>query len=671
MTVDASQTAPVSRRTWWLRILGGIALFLLALVLLVVFFPWDLLRGPVNRYVSEKTGRTFEITRRLDVKLGRTTTFIADGIEFANPSWATDPYLIKAERAEVDVRLWPLIKRVVVLPRVMLEKPQLGLQMEPDGRRTWTLSPSDSDGSTTPEVGQLVVDEGSVRFIARDKGADIRVNFGIDPAATGSAETSMPLSYQAKGTWSRQPFTAEGRTGSVLQLSSGEQTAPFPLEVKAQAGRTRLTATGTVGSLKEMEGIDAQVRMQGHNLAELYELLGIALPDTPPYALKAHLKKNGAVWNIGQIDGTLGRSDLSGQLRYDASGQKGLLAGEVQSARLDFNDLGPIIGLAPKPGQGGAKTAAGTAPPVTASDARRRTRSGGKVLPTTKLDLEKLNAMNADVRYSAKRIEHVEELPLESGSVHVKLNDGLLVLDPLALGVAGGRIAGSIRVDGSQAVPDVATRLEARNLRLEKLFPTVERTRQSFGNVTLRVNLQARGDSVATLLGRASGDVGLLMGRGQFSNILLEFAGLDGGEAIKFFLRGDRNVQLRCGAAAFDVKNGLMTSTGIVMDTSDTVINGEGRINLADESLYVVLKPLPKDKSILSLRSPLIIQGTLGAPSAFPDKGALAGRAALAVALGAINPFLALAATIETGPGEDADCQKLLAQTPAPQPKAR
>ena len=61
------------------------------------FFPWDWLRGPLNRYVSDKTGRHFEITRKLDVKLGRTTRILADGIEFANPEWASDPHLVKAE----------------------------------------------------------------------------------------------------------------------------------------------------------------------------------------------------------------------------------------------------------------------------------------------------------------------------------------------------------------------------------------------------------------------------------------------------------------------------------------------------------------------------------------------------------------------------------------------
>ncbi len=48
------------------------------------------------------------------------------------------------------------------------------------------------------------------------------------------------------------------------------------------------------------------------------------------------------------------------------------------------------------------------------------------------------------------------------------------------------------------------------------------------------------------------------------------------------------------------------------------------------------------------------------------DKGALAGRAGLALALGMINPLLALAATLETGPGVDADCKQVLAQAAAP-----
>ena len=173
------------------------------------------------------------------------------------------------------------------------------------------------------------------------------------------------------------------------------------------------------------------------------------------------------------------------------------------------------------------------------------------------------------------------------------------------------------------------------------------------------------------MLGSASGDVAMLMGKGEISNILLEYLGLDGGEIIKFLLRGDRNVLLRCAAAAFDVKQGLMSSRVIVLDTSDTVINGHGQISLAHETLDIILDPVPKDRSILSLRSPLRIGGTFAAPSAGPDKAALAGRVGIALVLGAINPLLALAATVETGGGQDADCHAVLAQATKPKAASR
>ncbi|KQM80286.1 membrane assembly protein AsmA [Xylophilus sp. Leaf220] len=656
------------RRSRLQRVLFILLAIVVALVLLVVLFPWDWLRGPVNRYVSEKTGRKFEITRHLDVKLGRTTRIVMDGIEFANPAWAREPYLVKAERAEVGIRLWPLLKKQVVLPFVVLKQPAVNLQVQPDGQRSWAFGDDTGSSGTAPNVGHLELDNGTLTYLAADKGADIAVRFQYDGDTRTTGADVLPLRYDATGQWRKQPFSAKGRTGNVLQLSA-EQIAPFPVEIDARAGATRLVVKGSIGNLEKLEGIDAEARMQGQNLSDLYEYIGVVLPSTPPYALKARVKTQHDVWAVEQLQGKIGNSDLAGDLKFDKTAAVPSLTGDVRSQTLDFDDLGPLIGMAPSSADGGNTSAAGDTPAVTKTRARKPVPKGGKVLPATPLDFSRLKAMNADVRYEAKRIQHIKELPLDSAQAHVVLKDGALALDPLRLGVAGGTLAGAVRVDSGKSPAAVTAKLEARAMKLQRLFPAIEKTKGSFGNVTARVDLAMQGNTVAAMLGHASGDVGVLLGRGEFSNILLEFIGLDGGEVLKFFLGGDRNVRLRCGAAAFDVKDGLMTSKAIVVDTTDTVVDGEGTINLGTEALHIVLKPQPKDKSILSLRSPLIIQGTLGDPSAFPDKGALAGRAALAVVLGAINPFLALAATIETGPGEDADCKQVLAQTPAPAPK--
>jgi uncharacterized protein involved in outer membrane biogenesis len=654
-----------SRFTHWaLRAGAGLAALVVLLVLVVLFFPWDRLRGPVNRYVSEKTERKFEITRHLDVDLGwRGATVKLDGIEFANPSWARDPYLVKAERAEVELRLWPLLlRREVVIPRLTLVEPTVGLQMEKDGRRTWALGKDTSDPGTVPTIGLVQVDKGSIDFLATHLGVDLHADVDFD-----SARGEMPLNYRIKGTYQRQPLTAQGRTGNVLQLTATGQP-PFPLEIDAAAGPTKLKAKGTVAALDGLDGIDATFDVRGQSLGDLYRLLGIALPDTSPYALSGQLQKQAAVWSVKGMKGKLGLSDINGDMQFDQGQKPPRLAGSLRSAVMDMDDLGPLIGLPPT--ERSAKAIEGVAPPPSVEQVKRASSRSDKVLPTATLDFERLRAMNADVRYTADRIRNVREIPLDKGSVQVKLQNGVLTLDPLDLGIASGKVVGAIRIDATQSPADIRASLDIRALQLNRLIPKVETLRTSFGRLDGRVNLSGRGDSVASWLGAASGDVSAITGRGEFSNLLLEFMGLDGGEVVKFLLRGDHNVTLRCAAVAFDVNKGVMAGRSLVFDTTDTVFHAEGQASLANETLDFVVRQEPKDMSILSLRTPLVIGGTFGSPSGGVKVAPLAGRGLVALALGAINPLLALAATIETGPGQDADCQEVLKQARQPASKA-
>jgi len=99
-----------------------------------------------------------------------------------------------------------------------------------------------------------------------------------------------------------------------------------------------------------------------------------------------------------------------------------------------------------------------------------------------------------------------------------------------------------------------------------------------------------------------------------------------------------------------------MQSRTLAFDTTDTLVIGEGTISLKQEQLDLLLRPRPKDRSILALRSPLHIGGSFKDPSFRPDFKALGIRGAIALTLASITPPAALLATIETGPGKDADC---------------
>ena len=164
------------------------------------------------------------------------------------------------------------------------------------------------------------------------------------------------------------------------------------------------------------------------------------------------------------------------------------------------------------------------------------------------------------------------------------------------------------------------------------------------------------GNAVAAMLGSSDGEVAVGMGRGRISNLLMEMAGIDLAEIIKFKLTDDRLIPVRCAFGDFSVAGGVMTARSLAFDTTDTLLVGEGTINLKDERLDLVIKPRPKDRSLFAFRSPLLVDGSFANPDLRPDMGRIGLRAAIALTLGNIAPPAALLATLELGPGEDASC---------------
>jgi AsmA family protein len=277
------------------------------------------------------------------------------------------------------------------------------------------------------------------------------------------------------------------------------------------------------------------------------------------------------------------------------------------------------------------------------------------VLPDTPYDLAKLRAMDADVRLRAQRI-NAPKLPIDDMDAHLKLDAGLLQLEPLNFGVAGGNIRSNIRLDARQDV--IQTRLQAsvRRISLGGLFPPDTLAGEAVGRIGGDFNLAGTGNSVAAMLGSANGDVAVGMGAGRVSNLLVELAGIDVYETLKYLIGNDKQIPVRCAFADFGVQRGVMESRAFAFDTTDTIILGEGTINLREEQLDLLLRPRPKDRSILALRTPLTIGGTFASPSFRPDLARLGLRGAIALTLGSIAPPAALLATLELGGGEDSGC---------------
>lgn len=638
-----SETLPRHRESVHLTRYVIATILLLGLAVFLALFDWNWFKGPIERRVSAATGRDFRIEGDLHVRLGMAPTLIAEGLHLGNASWSKHPEMLSLDRIEVGIALLPLFRREIVLPTLHLERPLLLLERDQEGKANWEFSEDPpSPSSWSWRVARLYVGKGELRLHEQALDTDLRLSIRSGESADPGARAA--LFAEGEGRYRSSQFELTAKVDSPLDLH--DQTDAYHFEVRAHAGGTRAEVSGALKGPLRSEDFDVQFKLAGTTLADLYRIVGVVLPETPPYALNGRLGRNGKVWSYREFRGTIGDSDLGGNISYDQGRARPLLSGDLVSHRLDLDDLGGFLGATPGTGKGE------TASPKQQRQARKQQQTG-RVLPQREYQIPKLRAMDADVKLHAERIE-AKPLPLDKMTVHLLLTDGLLKLDPLNFGAAGGSIESHISLNARDDPIATSLDVRARGLALQKLFPTIKAP--GVGVVGGHVKLAGQGNSVAQMLAGADGHVGLVMGQGRLSNLILELAGLDVAEALKFLVGKDRMVSVRCAYADLDAQDGLFTVRSLALDTTDTVLLGEGSVNMQDEKLALKLKPRPKDMSPISLRSPLRIGGTLGNPSVFPEPAPLAMRAAAAVALFALAPPAALLALIETGPGKDTNC---------------
>jgi len=417
---------------------------------------------------------------------------------------------------------------------------------------------------------------------------------------------------------------------------------------------------GTLTDPTHLAALNLRLWFTSTSMAKLYPIIGVTLPDTPPFAtegrLKGELHRNGSHFSYQHFRGRVGGSDLAGNLDYINGGVRPKLSGAVQSQLLRFVDLAPLIGAdsnTEKQQRGDAVA-----------------QPSDKALPVEPFRTDRWQAMDADVQFTAARIVREASLPIESLSTHLILTNGLLQLDPLNFGLAGGNVTSRVRLDGAKSPMQGKLELQARHLKLKQLFPTFAAMQTSLGEINGNADMDMRGNSIAALLDHANGELKLLMNDGAISKTLLETAGLNVGNIVIGKLFGDKTVKINCAASYLVATDGLFDARLFVFDTEDATINVTGTANMANEQLDLDVIPHTKGVRIFSLRSPLYVKGTFKNPDVGVQKGPLLLRGAGMVALTVVAaPAAALLALVAPSHNPDAGqntCRVVLEQMRAP-----
>ena len=656
------------RRPWWHWVAGGLAVLAVALVAVAALFDWNWLRNPAQSFITAATGRQTVINGRLAGEWSLTPRFVVEDFHMANAEWAKEKELASFERAEVVVDLRELLRGRTVLPEIKLVKPQIALERREDGETNWTLGAEAAKDVAAPEertempvIGLLVIEDGRLAYLDRKAEIDIDARISTAVGGGGSGESEVRLAGQ--GSMHGEPFTLQLVGGSLLSLR--ENNAPYPLTIEMVAGPTRGRISGMLDDPIKFEGLDLDVALSGPNLGRLQIITGVPLPMTPPYDLKGRLYRDGGIWRIENMAGRVGNSDLGGMVLIDTGRERLYLEADLHSKVLDYRDIGPLIGLRPED-ERAPNTAAMTGNQKAAAEKAGQVAAKAgpppKVLPDAPLAVEQIREVDARVKFHGDKVE-APNTPLSGVDLDLRLENSVLHLRPLKLGVAGGQVNADIRIDARTDAVVTQYDVKLNKFRLERFLESAGLKDSGNGEINGRIQLVGYGDTVQKSLGSANGQIRTVMEDGSLSNLAMELVGLDVAEAARFWAGGAKQIPLRCFVTDFNVEQGLMTPRVFVLDTTDTTVTAEGSISLTQELLGLKIKAHPKDPSLLAARTPINVNGAFSRPAIGLDAGPLAARGAGAVALGVLlTPLASILAFIEPGLESDSDCAALLKQ---------
>lgn len=669
-------------RTSFKWVLGAfVALVLVvALVGLALYtFNWNHLKPRITALVEETTGRSFVIDGDLRLAwqlAGPPQTgwraylpqpiITAEDLQLGNPEWAEHEHMLQVQRVHFGVELLPLLQRNVVIQNLTLEGATAALERLDANKNSWTFEadrPAKEENAATR--WRLVLDDARItrgRLAYRDVPLELRLDAGIDsiPAETtpaGNSASPYETRIEFTGHYREADVKGTGKSGAFLSLR--DRAVRYPLQLKLTAGEVALAAEGRIGNLYEALEVDLQVAVGGASMAMLYPVTGIVLPSTRPFStdgrLLGQLLPDNAHWRYENFNGTVGDSDLHGTLEYRSGAERPQLSGKLTSDLLHFADLGPLIGAGPQP----------TDPAAPEADARRAAAQAkprpGKVLPANAFLTDRWNKMDLDITFQGKRIVRPDALPLSAIRTHAVLKNGTLQLEPLEFGVAGGTLNANVQLNGRAEPMEVRLQAKVSDLKLPELFPTIKEMQMSAGRIDGAIALVSRGNSIAALLGESQGEVKVYLQTGRISRFLLEAASLNIASAVVAKLFGDEEVKINCAAAELAVRDGLATARNVRIGTTEALIDITGAIDLQDERLALDVKPESYDLRVISLRTPLYVEGSFADPKIGLEKGPLLLRAGAVAVIGAIAPAaLALLPITVPGTSEGVDCSKLL-----------
>jgi len=259
-------------------ILGALAAVAATLIVILTWFDWNWLKGPIESQVSAALGRPLRITGDLDVDLSLEPRITIEGAEIANVPWGSDGPMAQVDRAEAVVDLLRLLGGEIALPEVKITKPELLLETVPNRPPNWRFGQAEEPSQAPPAIpgiGRLEVSDASIRYYDLGNGRSITAVLTRIAGSIGSPEGGLKLN--ATGRVQGEPLDLEITGAPLARLEN--RAEPYSASLALKLGESDLNGDLTVDLSNDVPAIGAKLASDQVKTTEFTSLIAARSAD--------------------------------------------------------------------------------------------------------------------------------------------------------------------------------------------------------------------------------------------------------------------------------------------------------------------------------------------------------------------------------------------------------
>lgn len=640
-------------------IVGGIVLLIIVAVLAITLLvDPNQFKPKIAAQVKQSTGRELALTGDIKLSVFPWLALKLGPASLGSPAEFKDTPFLSFNRAEVRVRLLPLLSKRLEVARVELDGLNLNLVKRADGKANWQMGEDNgpeapkpaksSGGATVDSIAGIAVTHGRVSYneyvienldfetgsISAKRDVPVALKLVANRGVAGEqVALTVKLTVQDNPDDGVLQIAALNVDGTITKPSDSR---PLHFELSAPALETNLDkqtlslpefsmslgaahVTGRVSGTKIIDDMNltGSITLAPLVLTEFAPRFGIALPKTQdPKALSSlsfgtNFAYDASAATLDNMQIQLDDTTLKGNIKL-GMGKTTDVKFALAADKIDLDRYRLPVDSTPDP------------------------KSAAANQPKPKAPTDKSEPMTAAGTFTLAAA-HAAGLDLTNLSITVDMRDNVTHLHPLEAQLYGGRYSGDLTYDARTATPALNMDEHLSSVDVAQLTANTKAKGRVSGKATVNIKGTARGTGADDIMKTLNGHFDANLGNGAIE-------GLDVGYELAM-AQSLLNKQTSTSVSnthktAFDafrtsavITNGIAETHDLTITSAVIKVSGQGTINLPTSGIdMTLLASVMKSATTTAVDIPLKVTGKYTDPNVKPDlsaaaKGALKEKA--------------------------------------------